>query len=83
MAAHERLERLKVACLRRRDEEPITGLDYHRIAEVKRSTASGGRDAQGPAPFSSRADVDQASWTRSRAPTSRPPGLLARSRGHR
>ena len=35
MAAHQRLERLKVACLRRRDKEPITGLDYHCVAVVR------------------------------------------------
>jgi hypothetical protein len=33
MAAHQRLERVTIARLRRRDKEPITGLDYHRDAE--------------------------------------------------
>lgn len=35
MAAHERLERLKVACLRRRDKEAITGFGYHCVAAVR------------------------------------------------
>ena len=34
MAAHQNLERRKVACLRRRDKEPITDLDYHCVAAV-------------------------------------------------
>ena len=37
MAANQRLERVKIARLRRRDKEPITGLDYHRVATVTRT----------------------------------------------
>ena len=36
MAADQRLERVKIARLRRRDKEPITGLDYHRVAAITR-----------------------------------------------
>ena len=41
MAADQRLERVKIARLRRRDKEPITGPDYHRVAAVTRNTATG------------------------------------------
>lgn len=42
MAADQGLERVKIARLRRRDEEPITGLDYHRVAAAH-ETRLGGR----------------------------------------
>jgi hypothetical protein len=41
MAADQRLERVKIARLRRRDKEPITGLDYHRVAAITPNTATG------------------------------------------
>jgi hypothetical protein len=36
MTADQRLKRVKIAGLRRRDKEPITGPNYHRIATVPR-----------------------------------------------
>ena len=47
MAANQRLERVKIARLRRRDKEPITGLDYHRVAAVTRNTATGRAECTG------------------------------------
>jgi len=34
MAADQRLERVTIARLRRRDQKPITDLDYHRVLRV-------------------------------------------------
>jgi hypothetical protein len=47
MAAHQRLERVKIARLRRRDKEPITGPDYHRVTAVTRNTATGRAERTG------------------------------------
>jgi hypothetical protein len=53
MAADQGLERVKIARLRRRDKEPITGLDYHRVAAVARNTARGRAERTGSPMLSS------------------------------
>ena len=47
MAADQRLERVKIARLRRRDKEPITGLDYHSVAAITRNTMTGRAERTG------------------------------------
>jgi len=47
MAADQRLERVKIARLRRRDKEPITDLDYHRVATVTRTRLRVGQQRHG------------------------------------
>jgi hypothetical protein len=47
MTTDQRLERMKIARLRRRDKEPITGLDYHSVAAITRNTMTGRAERTG------------------------------------
>jgi hypothetical protein len=41
MKTDQRLERVTIARLRRRDKEPITGLDYPGVAAITRNAMTG------------------------------------------
>ena len=73
MAADQRLERVKIARLRRRDKKPITGPDYHRVAAVTRNTASGRARRTGSRYLAACDPSLPAASTKRRSPPSRYP----------